>query len=279
MLNIEFYKTSWLFQLKEFKDSEVIFDEWSNDENLYIIVSWKVLVGKYTTIEKKDIKELAILNELDFFWEASLNSNQPKEAIVKAIGDTTLIFINWKNWLKDFTEKYPKEWFDLLSYIIESTNKRLIISNKLITSNYEIVKSITEIENINDKSVFNIIDKMILVTDYDYILFFEVNQVIKDYLVLKYDTREVWKFQDIVIERNKFANLKDVKEIVLENFNFVQKLSIWKVDLWFMVFSKKTSFSYEDKKLMLSISNSLTWLLRQKSILKDELNKKSMKEG
>jgi hypothetical protein len=278
MFNLDFLKNSWFFQLKELKTWELVFDEWDVDENLYIIISWKVLIGKYTTIEKKEIKELAILNEFDFFWEASLNLNTPKEALVRVIEDVTLIYINWKEWLQNFNAKNPKEWLDLLSYIIDITNKRLVVANKLNTANFEIIRSIIEIENINDKSIYFIIEKIKLITGYDYILYFEINPVISDYLALKYDTREKWKFQDIVIERKKLSNLWEINEIVLKNYNFIQKLSIWNLDLGYMIFWKNTKFSYEDKKLILSISNNLTWLIKQKEILKEEINKKYIKE-
>lgn len=278
MLNIEFYKTSGFFELKNYKVGDLVFDEWSMDENLYIIVSWKVSIWKYTTNEKTEIKELAVLSVWDFFWEASFTSSIAKEALVKILEDTSLICINWKIWIQDFLQKYPKEWFELLSYIIENTNKRLVLANRIITANYEIVKSIIEIENINDKSIFNLIEKIKLITDFDYVLYFELNQVMNDYIILKYDTRERGKFLDIIIERKKINNLREVNEVVLENYNYIQKLSIWKNDLGFIIFSKKTNFTYDDKKLLLSISNNLTWLLRQKIILKDEFNKKSMKE-
>lgn len=279
MLNIDFLKNSWFFYFKELKVWDIVFDEWDTDENLYIIMSWKVLVWKYTTTEKKDIKELAILWESDFFWEASLSSNIPKEAVVKVIEDVKLIYINWKTWLQNFIEKNSKQWLELLSYIIETTNKRLVKANRLITANYEIVKTIIDIENINDKSIFLIIEKIKLITGYDYILYFEINPVIKDYLVFKYDTRKSGVFQDVVIERKKLSNLNEINSIVdLENYNFIQKLSIGKVDLGFMIFWKNLNFSYEDKKLILSISNSLTWLLKQKEIVKEETNKKYMKE-
>lgn len=278
MLNLEFYKTSWFFQLKNLKIWDIVFDEWSTDDNLYIIISWRVRVWKYTTIERKEVKELALLWKFDFFWESSLNWSNQKEALVDVIEDVELLYINWKVWLQWFVEKYPKEWLELLSFIIDTTNKRLVVANKLITANYEIVRTIIEIENINDKSIFSIIEKIKLITWYDYILFFEINQVVNDYLLFKYDTREKWKFQDSIIERLKFNDLRDIKEISLENYNFVQKLSIWNIDLGYLIIWNKFSFTYEDKKLILSISNNLTWLLRQKLILKDEMNKKSVKE-
>jgi hypothetical protein len=278
MLNVDFLKNSWFFQYKELSSWELVFDEGILDENLYIIVSWKVSVGKYTTIKKDDIKELAILGNLDFFWEASLSSSIPKEALVKTLEQTSLLYINWKEWLQKFIEKYPKEWLELLGYIIDITNKRLVVSNKLITANYEIVKSIIEIENVNDKNIFYLIEKIKLITGYNYILFLEINPVMSDYLILKYDTREVWKLQSKVIDRNKISDLSKMTEVVLENYNYIQKLWIWKNDLWFMIFWKDTKFTYEDKKLILSISNNLTWLLKQKEILNEENNKIYMKE-
>lgn len=277
MLNIEFYKTSLFFQYKEFKAWTLVFDEWEIDENLYIIISWKVWVEKYTTIEKKETKELAVLADWDFFWEASLGLIQPKEALVKAISDLKVLYIDWKNWIQWFIKKFPKEWLDLFNYIIETTNKRLLKANKQITANYEIVKSIIWIEKINDKNIFSIIEKIKLITWYDYILFFEINPVVSHYLSLKYDTRESWKLQDKVIERWDIDNFEKLDNIILSDNNFVQKLSIWDIDLWFMIFGKDTEFTYDDKKLIASISNNLTWLLKQKEIMKEELNRNYMK--
>ncbi|MFA5917713.1 MAG: cyclic nucleotide-binding domain-containing protein [Candidatus Gracilibacteria bacterium] len=278
MLNVDFLKNSGFFQYKELSSGELVFDEGILDENLYIIVSGKVSVGKYTTIKKDDIKELAILGNLDFFGEASLSSSIPKEALVKTLEQTSLLYINGKEGLQKFIEKYPKEGLELLGYIIDITNKRLVVSNKLITANYEIVKSIIEIENVNDKNIFYLIEKIKLITGYNYILFLEINPVMSDYLILKYDTREVGKLQSKVIDRNKISDLSKMTEVVLENYNYIQKLGIGKNDLGFMIFGKDTKFTYEDKKLILSISNNLTGLLKQKEILNEENNKIYMKE-
>lgn len=278
MLNIEFYKSSGFFWYKELHTGSLVFDEWDFDDNFYIIESWKVAIEKYTTTEKKETKELAILWNQDFFWEASLNSSeQAKEARVLVLEDVKLLYINWKNWLQKFIEKFPKEWLDLLNFIVDSTNKRLLKANKLITANFEIAKSIIDIEKINDKNIFLIIDKIKLITWYDYILFFEINPVVTHYLSLKYDTREPWKLQDKIIERWSLNTLTELDNIVLKDNNLVQKLSIWNIDIWFMIYWKSSSFTYDDKKLIVSISNSLTWLLKQKEIIKDELNKSYMK--
>ncbi len=279
MLNIDFLKNSWFFQYKELSKGELVFDEGDFDENLYIIISWKIWIGKYTTIEKIEKKELAILSQMDFFWEASLNSSLPKEAIASVLEDVKLIYINWKTQIEDFVKKYPKEAIELFSFIIDSTNKRLSYANRQITANNEIIKTIVEIESVNDKNIFYIIEKIRLITWYNYIIFLEINPVMRDYLILKYDTREIWKLQDEIIERKKINDLKTITEFVLKNYNYVQKLGIWKNDLWFMIFWKDIKFDYEDKKLILSISNNLTWLLKQKEVLNEANNMIYMKEN
>ncbi len=277
MLDIAFFKNSEFFKNKKLKKDNFVFKEWEIDNNFYIILSWKISIEKYTTKEKKDVKELDILYSWDFFWESSLSSSEKKELSVKALEDTELIYINSSDWFEKLLEKNPKKWFELLKHIIEITNKRLLKENKQITANYEIVKSIVEIKNINEKNIFLIIEKIKLITGFDYILYFESNPVIDNFIVLKYDSREAWKLQDKILDIKKLEKLKDVKELKLVNNNFIQKLSIWELNLWYMIFWKKDEFNYEDKKLVVSVSNSLTWLLKQKEFLKEELNKNYMK--
>lgn len=277
MLNIEFLKTIDLFKTKKLKKDEYIFKQWDLDWNLYIILSGKVSVEKYTTTEEKETKELNILYPDDFFGEASLNNQTKKEVNIKALEDTELLFVDSSTWLEKFIEKYPKQWLELLKYIIIITNSRLLKENKQIAANYEIVKSIVEIKKINEKNIFLIIEKIKLITWFDYILYFEVNPVITNFVVLKYDSREAWKLQDKIIDIKKLDNLKELDDIGLVNFNFIQKLSIWDLDLWYMIFWKNTDFSYEDKKLITTVSNNLTWVLKQKEIMKEELNRNYMK--
>jgi len=277
MLDLDFLKSCGHFKEITLKKDEVLFDEWSIDNNFYIIENWIIAIEKYTTIERKETKELALLTNLDIIWEASLNSDNPKEAKAKVKQETKLLVIEAKTWFAEFINDYPKEWLEVLKYIIKITNKRLSKANRQITANYEIIKSIINIESISNKCIFWIIEKIKLITWFDYILYFELNPVMKDYLTLKYDTREKWKLQDTVIERWKMWSLKELDEIVLKNYTFVQKLNIWNIDLWFMIFWKSNLFDYEDKKLIVSISNSLTWLLKEKENLKDEKNKNYIK--
>lgn len=280
MLNIEFYKSSWFFWYKELQKWDIVFNEWDIDKNLYIIISWKLVIEKYTSIEKKEKKELALLSAENFFWEASLDIydiNKPKENSVVAKENSLLLFINWDKWIENFINKHPIEWLNLLRHIISITNKRLLSSNKLITVNHEVVKSIMQIENINEKNIFMVIDKIKLITWYDYILFLEANPVVNNYYTLKYDTREKWKLKDDIIEKDLILSLKWFDNWVLSNNNYIQKLNIWSLDLWFMIFWKNSLFTYDDKRLIISIWNSLTWLLKQKEILKDDLNRSYMK--
>lgn len=279
MINIEDYKNIWLFQTRTLKKWEVVFSEWEIDENLYLILSWEIKIEKFTSNEKTEKKELAILKKYDFFWEWSLNNNLPKDVSAECLENTILIFINWKNWIQTLMKKYPNQWLDLLKYIIEISNKRLLNSNKQLTDNYEIIKIITNIKKINDKNIFEIIDQIKKISWFDYIIFLETNAVLDNYETLKYDTRESWKLKDIIIDKESLNNESNLKEIAnLKEKYFMQKLNIWNLNLWYMIFCKKNDFTYENKKLIISIANNLTWLLKQKQILKEELNKQYMKE-
>nr|MDD3719961.1 cyclic nucleotide-binding domain-containing protein [Candidatus Gracilibacteria bacterium] len=280
MLNIEFYKSSGFFGYKELQKGDIVFNEGDIDKNLYIIISGKLVIEKYTSIEKKEKKELALLSAENFFGEASLDIydiNKPKENSVVAKENSLLLFINGDKGIENFINKHPIEGLNLLRHIISITNKRLLSSNKLITVNHEVVKSIMQIENINEKNIFMVIDKIKLITGYDYILFLEANPVVNNYYTLKYDTREKGKLKDDIIEKDLILSLKGFDNWVLSNNNYIQKLNIGSLDLGFMIFGKNSLFTYDDKRLIISIGNSLTGLLKQKEILKDDLNRSYMK--
>ncbi len=280
MLNIDFYKKFKYFKEKNLLKWEIIFDEWDLDNNLYIITSWSISIQKYTTIDKVDTKELAILKAWDFFWEASLNNLERKEVKVISLEPTTLLCINWELWVQSFIQKSPKEWLLLLNHIIDITNKRLLKANRQITANFEIVKSIQEIEKINEKNIFILINKIKSIIWCDYILFFERNTVLRNYINFRYDTRKENIIQEQFFDLTNISfELKDITWIELDKYNHIEKLNIWELELWFLVFwNKKMKFNENDQKLISSISSSLTWVLKQREILKEENNKNYIKQ-
>lgn len=274
---VKIFEESPLFEKKIINKWELLFNEWSIDNNIYIIKKWLLSVEKYTTTEKTQTKQLAILKTWDFLWEASLNKTwEKKQALIKAIEKSEILAIDAKNDLKKFIEENPSLWFELLKHIITETNKRLLEANKLITSNYEIEKAINSLKDINSKTIFSLIDKIKDIVDVDYILYFEKHQIMENFLTLKYDSRQPNKMQDKIFERSGyFLDLEELFincDIKQEDKIIINKLSIWNEVFWYLILAReKRGFTGSDKKIFTSLANSLAWVI--KKLFTDKENK------
>lgn len=270
MIDINLLINSWYFKTQILKKWDVLFDEWDKNENLYIILNWELQVEKYLSKELNETKVLAYLKKNEIFWEASLNWNWVKEVKIKSKRETHLLYINAKIWLEEFSKKYPTQAVNLLKYIIHLWNKRLIESNRLIAATYKMSKEIMKITKISNKEIFNLIEILKKITQVDYILYLEKNQVLENYMTVRYDTREKWKILDKVIE---FTDSRlDLLSLRIWNyFTYIQNISIWTEDLWILYFFKKDeNFTDNDKKTILLTCLSLAWVIKQKKINDEE---------
>lgn len=278
MLDLNILKKSWYFKEIILEKWEVLFNEWENDNNIYIVIHWELLVEKYTTKQKNETKVLASLKDNDIFWEAALNSDKPKEVNIVAKRKSILIWINAKEWLSEFLKKIPNEALTLLKYIIHLWNQRLSESNYLITASYKISKEIIELNEINMKNIFQLIEVLKNSIWVSEILYYEVNPVMNNYLTLKYDTRNKWKLLNEIIEITN--NKLDLLSLQIDHYyKFIQKLSIWNSDMWYLVFLKKGKiFNESDKKIITTTATSISWLIKQKQILDEQRDKEFMEE-
>ena len=284
MLNIEFLQSSGFFETISLAKGDVIFDEWEIDNHLYVVISWKIDVLKYTSLERKSVKKMATLLKMDFFWEAWLSvQNEPKKVKIQASADSELLKIHAGEWVEDFIKENPEEWLNFLKHIIYVTNKRLNKNNRQIAADYELNKEINNIEKITLKSIFHIIDRIGVIIDCDYILFFEHNMVIDSYYTLKYDTRSWASFDGISLEIDDVKNInikKDIPDMNLSLFNNIVRLNIWERDLWFLIIGRKNNiFSENEKNMLISMWNSLSGIIKQKEVLEEERNKSYIKEN
>lgn len=276
MIDINILKKSWYFKEIHLEKWEVLFNEWEIDNNLYIVLKWELRVEKFTSNKKDNTKILGYLDMNDVIWEASLNSDWPKQARIIASYDCNLLSIWADSLIWDFSIKHKKEAFDLLRYIIYLWNKRLSEANYLITANYTITQEIKNLDKISLKNIFKIIEKLKeSIWNID-IVYYEINPVMEKFLTLKYDTRLPWKMQSNIIEiTNNRLDLLDLK--IDEYFNFTQKLSIWSNNLWYLVFLKKWDrFNDIDRKVLASASSSIAWLIKQKQLLDEDRDKEFM---
>ncbi len=276
MLDINKLKESWYFKEVFLKKWEVLFSEWDFDNNIYIVLIWELSVWKYTSIKKDEIKILAYLLQNDVFWEASLNTIKEKEVNIIATRKSVLLSINAREWLDEFSKKYPNEASNLLKYIIYLWNKRLSEANYLITATYKISKEILEIEEINNKNIFLLVEKIKESIWVDHIMYYENNTVMKDYIILKYDTRQKWK---LLNEVKELTNTKlDLLKLSSENYYMhSQKLSIWNNNLWYLVFLRYNfKFNDGDKKVLSIVSTAISGVIKQKQLMEEERNKEFM---
>lgn len=273
------FEKSPLFETINIKKWDLLFNEWMIDTHLYIIKKWLLSVEKYTTSAKKETKQLATLKTWDFLWEWSLNdASMTKEALIIALENSEILAIDSKNNIKKFIEENPSIWYELLKYIIVDTNKRLLESNKIITTNYEIDKSIKALTIIDTKNIFILIDKIKLIADVDYILYLEKHQIMENFFTLKYDSRQPSKMQDMIFEKKGyFLDLNELFEktnICTDDLFIINKLNIWSEVYGYLIFGReKRSFSGSDKKVFTSISNSFAWVLKKFITDKENKNK------
>lgn len=262
-MDIKLLTSNEFFKTWELKTWDILFDEWDFDNFLYIIEKWKLVIEKFTTKEKTEVKELAILKHGDIFWEGALSNNNPKEVRIKAVENTTLLRIDAKNDFEEFLKKYPKDWIILLSQIIDISNKRLLESNFLITSSHTITKYISEIWEFNNKNLFDIIDKLLTIYSSKFIIYIEKSPVFDNIFILRYNTKNPWKMQEKILQIDDMLNIQEIwlkaKDKVL-----VEKLKIGNKVIWYLIIWWEKSFSAGEKKSIAMVSVSIAGFVKQK---------------
>jgi len=282
MISINSFEKCKYFKKVSLNEGQILFDEGAYDNNIYIIKSGKISIEKYTTIQKQDTKQLALLDSWSFFGEGWISIPHIKEVRAIAIENTELLALDTKKDFQEFIEENPHEGFLFIREIINVSNQRLLAANKEITASYEIDKYINKIENIDWKNIFLLIDRIKSIVGCNYILYLESNEAIKNILILKYDTRFKWKLKNLQIAVDGNLDYKDLRrnKIYASKFNVIVKLSIASIDLWYLVFGNNLiEFSYDEYKMILGIANRITGVLRQRKILEEERNKNYIKSN
>lgn len=267
------------FQKKTLKKGELLFDEWDVDNFFYIIVTGMLIVEKYTTMDRTRTKMLAFLKPGDFVGESSLSGKkEPKEARIKALEQSTLLYIDGKEGMKEFILSHGEDGYEFLKILITEGNKRLKYANIMITIHYEIEKLITHLKDVNMKSLFNIIQHMHSIIQVDYILYFEKHPVLENYLILRYDSRYPGTFLDMVFEQTEyFLNLDllySQVHIHQEDYILINKIHLGEEVFWFFIFGRKQEmFSETDKKILLSMVHSLAGIIKKIFLEREERDK------
>lgn len=265
---IEALKNTWFFEEQTLAKDEVLFDEGSVDTFIYIIESGEVTIEKRIAVQAEDFKELAKLWAWQIFWEWSLNNTDPKEVRIIASADTKLLKIDASRDFEKFISKYPKEWIALLAEIINTTNKRLLEANYLVTSSYTLMKYISEIKKFNNKNLFMILDELVAILDTEFIIYIEKSPVVKDAFMFRYDTREKWKMQNEVMIIDDFIKFKETWFKESESL-FHQSLKSWNEVVGYMFISGKNRLNDWQIKALGTISVTIAGFVRQKQFVEE----------
>lgn len=277
MFDIKDIEKNKFFKERDLKSWEMLFDEGDFDQNIYIIKSWKLKVEKYFSEARKEKKSLAILEKNSIFWEWALSNNNPKEVIISALDDSKLIYIESKDFQKFLLENTELA-INFLSQIIEISNKRLLESNFLLTSNYNISKMISEEIEFSNKNLFAIIDEFLKIIKAKYIVYAEINEILNNYINIIYDTRTSWKKLNKISEIKDFEiNLRKLDDLDLSPKNMVVELKNGnKIVGFFIIWERdEKAFSESEKKSINSIWVLLAWFIKQKQYFQNEKNQEN----
>ncbi len=111
---------------KNYKKDELIFDEDSKGDSMYVIKSGAVKILKKV---KNQENTIAVLNPGEFFGEMALLDGQPRSAAVKATSDSTVFMIPLEGY-QTLRRDNPHTALKLMDIIIKVLSNRLRQANK-----------------------------------------------------------------------------------------------------------------------------------------------------
>ena len=118
------------FEEKTFKVNEIIVNEQSEGQELFLLVDGKVRVEREVMGEDQTLK---ILEKGELFGEMSLFDNYPRSATVRSFEDSKLLIMERKGYDKlrkekpDLANKFLELVIQTLSMRLRQTNKNLEI--------------------------------------------------------------------------------------------------------------------------------------------------------
>lgn len=111
---------------KVVKKDELVFDEDSKGDSMYVIKSGAVKILKKV---KNQENTIAVLNPGEFFGEMALLDGLPRSAAVRATGDAELFMVSLDGYQKLRKDK-PHTALKLMDIIIKVLSNRLRQANK-----------------------------------------------------------------------------------------------------------------------------------------------------
>lgn len=275
MLPLEKLYHSWFFTLSQLKEGEILFHEWDIDAHIYVVYDGELIVEKHNTLSSQ-IKVLWNIRIWGIVGESSLENQERKKTVqIRALRNTSLLKIDAQNGISNMLENSPEIAIIFLKSIIHMGHFRLEKANREITINHEVSLAITEISEINQKSIQNLLEKIQILLWVEQIIYIEKNLVMDDYFKLSFDSLEGASNKIIKFEWSKFEYNTLIKEGVKIAQNIIHApLQLWENLMGYIViWNESKDFVENDERLLHDIAISLVWVMKQKEIINEEKNK------
>ena len=264
---------------KSFKDKEVIFEEGSEGENVYIVYSGSVEI--YKNYNKPNQKLLSILFEGEIFGETSLFNKVQRTATAVAKGETSILEINSHIFLNIFNET-PNEGIKIVQYMLLNTLSRLERTSKELATIYRILQLIMESlihQDGIDKFLINVSSEIEdVLPEFCSFGIYLYNKFNEEYelVVYKGEEKPNWLKNTFEINEETIKTLLNLQETVFEkNRIYIYCLKEDKDNNGFIICITKSQLelSQQNKDLLTSISNLLSVSVRSLRFIQEEKEK------
>ncbi|MDW8056086.1 MAG: cyclic nucleotide-binding domain-containing protein [Elusimicrobiota bacterium] len=265
---------------KNFYDKEIIFEENTEGEELYIVYSGSVEIFK--NYKCKNEKLLSVFLPGSIFGETALFSKTLRTATAVAKGDTVVLCIRSDIFLKIF-KNYSDEGIKIVQRMLLNTIYRLEQTSKELATIYAISqKMLDAVKNIIEVSRFieNILSEIVSVLpDYCSCAIYIFNKFNDEYqLVVQTGNtgkllKEIYDKEDPII-KNFVENAGNGMVVDNEKF-YTYKLSDGKniFGLLVVLMNAEYELSQENKDILNSISNLVSISIATLSTLQEEKEK------
>lgn len=263
---------SWYFKKGSLKKWEVLFNEWEENTKLYIILTWQCNVSK--TVGQQKTKEISVIKKWDIIGEWSLNWRYKKQNWVFAINKVEYISIDSKSDFQNFSNSFPKLQQKLLINIIDFTNSRLLEINSELTSNYHVSEAISNMSQISQLSIKNIILLFWDILESTKIVYLEKNPVIDTYYKIVYHSTLKTTLKNSIIEIPGGKIEQRHKEVLsLDNNCIYHEITLWWELEWIIIVSRENGV-YDNKsmRILANMCTSFAWIINQKKIQDEQRN-------
>jgi|GEM_PF-1406511 len=261
---------------KSFKDKEVIFEEGSEGENVYIVYSGSVEI--YKNYNKPNQKLLSILFEGEIFGETSLFNKVQRTATAVAKGETSILEINSHIFLNIFNET-PNEGIKIVQYMLFNTLSRLERTSKELATIYRISQLIMESlihQDGIDKFLINVSSEIEdVLPEFCSFGIYLYNKFNEEYELILYKGQEKpnWLKDTFNMNDGTIKILLNSQGTIFENnkiFVYYLKEDIENIGFIFCITNLQFKLPQQINDLLLSIANLLSISIKSLKFIQEE---------